>query len=134
MTVDEMRIAIAEARGWIWYRLPGKNVRVYRALFHPTIHEYEGQAPEWMVRADGTEQACNMGYMEREGRVPKLDQNAIAEAVDEIALLYGGDFCMRLREIVVRDSKDNPVHAIDTGIVHDVYFYNATARDRKSGG
>ncbi len=88
MTDDEKRIAIAEACGFVWYRLPQrKDERSYRMLAHPLIHEYDGQIPEWLVRADGTERICNLEYMWREGLVPDYPKNAndMLEAVKLIS-------------------------------------------------
>ena len=83
MTEDQKRIAIAEARGWVWYRIPKlpSETREHRALFHPSMHEYEGQSEQWKVRADGTERVCNMEYMEREGYVPKITLDEMHQAV-----------------------------------------------------
>ena len=87
MTPEAQRIAIAEACGWVWYRLPIRRSdnRVYRCLFLPAIHEYDGQSKEWLVRADGTERICNITYMAREGYVPNYlhDLNAILAVVRE---------------------------------------------------
>jgi hypothetical protein len=86
MSPEEQRIAIAEVCGWVWYRLPANPrfppSRTYRCLFLPVIHEYEGQAKEWLVRADGTEAICNRTYLWKEGMVPDYvnDLNAIHEA------------------------------------------------------
>ena len=82
MSPNGQRIAIAEACGWVWYRLPPFNrPRQYRGLFHPAMHEYPEQAPEWLVRADGTETNCNWDYMARDGHVPDYlsDLNACHE-------------------------------------------------------
>ena len=90
MTNDEIRIAIAEACGWVWYRLPNPSGRdrEYRMLAHPSIHEYDGQSPYWLVRADGTERVCNMEYMEINGYMPDYlkDRNAIVEAIKQAIL------------------------------------------------
>lgn len=84
MNPEHQRIAIAEACGWVWYRLPiqRSDNRVYRCLFLPALHEYDGQSKAWLVRADGTERICNMEYMALEGRVPDYldDLNAMHEA------------------------------------------------------
>lgn len=87
MTDEELRIAIAEWCGWAWYRIPPHNRdKPMRGLFHPQILEYPEQAPEWCVRADGSERICNMDYMEREGHVPNYpsDLNAVHEAVKKL--------------------------------------------------
>lgn len=84
MSPEAKRIAIAEACGWVWYRLPPFNRdRQYRCLFLPAVHEYPDQSPQWTVRADGTERICNWNYMEREGHVPDYlnDLNAMHGAV-----------------------------------------------------
>jgi hypothetical protein len=85
MTEDAQRIAIAQWCGWQWYRIP--NSENYsrgplRCLFLPAIHEYEGQSPAWLVKADGTERICNMSYMERDGHVADYlhDLNAMHDA------------------------------------------------------
>lgn len=84
MRPEAQRIAIAEAMGWVWYRMPEhpSDTRRYRCLFHPSIHEYEGQLPKWLVRADGTEGICNMDYMAQQGHVLDYlnDLNAMHEA------------------------------------------------------
>lgn len=87
MTDTEINIAVAEERGWVWYRLPemkSDGVR-YRCLFHPSIHEYPEQDPVWLVRADGTERVCNWDYMKRDGQVQDCvnDLNAIHAAIME---------------------------------------------------
>jgi hypothetical protein len=131
---EQIRIAIAEACGWVWYRMPKNSWSDYklRCLFLPAVHEYKGQDPLWMVRADGTERVCNMKYMESEGHLPDYpnDLNAMHEAVRSIAVTNGHEFCMHLRSIVVRDCENDPLCTLDTGVVHDTYFYNATARQR----
>lgn len=87
MKPEAQRIAIAETRGWVWYRLPNpqKRDREYRMLDHPTVHEYEGQSPEWLVRADGTERICNFKFMEENGYLPDFtrDLTAIHSEVSE---------------------------------------------------
>lgn len=85
MTDKEINIAIAEACGAVWYRIPnpGKRDREYRLLAHPLIHEYPDQSPEWLVRADGSERMCNWEYMVREGHLSDYchDLNAMHDAV-----------------------------------------------------
>ena len=83
MTPEEINMKIAEACGWVWYRIPQKPIhgpRVYRCLFLPAAHEID-QSPEWMVRADGSESICNWQYMQKEGHVQNYysDLNACAE-------------------------------------------------------
>lgn len=85
MTTTEINIAIAEACGWIWYRLPISALggdRRYRCLFHPQMHEYNGQPAIWQVRADGSEAICNIEYMVSEGHIPDYcnDLNAMHSA------------------------------------------------------
>jgi hypothetical protein len=82
MTPEAQRIAIAEARGWVWYRIPKSQyaTREHRGLFHPKILEYPEQSERWKIRADGTERICNMEYMEREGYVPKINLDEMHEA------------------------------------------------------
>lgn len=85
LTDEEKRVKIAEACGWVWYRLPQSNAnagRSYRSLFLPAIHEHEGQSEKWMIRADGTERVASMAYMEANGYVPDYlnGLNAICEA------------------------------------------------------
>lgn len=71
MTPEEINIAIALDRGWQWYRIPPHDREPpYRGLFHPSIHEYEGQDPIWLVKADGTEKKCAWNYMQVNGAVP----------------------------------------------------------------
>lgn len=83
MTPDSQRIAIAEALGWKWYRLPKmpSDDRIYRCLFLPAIHEYEGQSEQWLVKADGTERLCNLEFMWKTGCVSDYpnDLNACHE-------------------------------------------------------
>jgi hypothetical protein len=83
-SAEEINQAIAEALGWVWYRLPEYRyeTRKHRFLALPSIHEYEGQDPAWTVRADMTENVCNWEYMQREFHVPNYwgDLNAIHEA------------------------------------------------------
>ena len=58
----QMNIAVAELCGYVWYRIPNKPWEKdthYRMLAHPAIHEYPGQSPVWLVRADGSEKICN---------------------------------------------------------------------------
>jgi hypothetical protein len=93
MTKDEQRIAIGEACGYVWYRIPKNQFeqeRRYRFLAHPLVHEYEDQSPLWLERADGTEHICNMQFMEKEGHLPDyvFDLNAMHEA--EKLLTQGG--------------------------------------------
>jgi len=85
MTKDEQRMAIGEACGYVWYRVPRNQFekeRRYRFLAHPLIHEYEDQSPLWLERADGTERTCNMEFMEKEGHLPDYpsDLNTMHEA------------------------------------------------------
>ena len=98
MTADEKRIAIAEACGWVWYRIPNSEKYsrgAMRALFLPAVHEYEGQSEAWLIRADGTERICNMDYMEREGHLPDYlnDLNAmqyVEDLLDDSRHDFGG--------------------------------------------
>lgn len=88
MSPEAQRIAIAEALGWVWYRMPGHpdDARRHRCLFLPAVHEYEGQSPRWLIRADGTESIANMAYMAKEGMVPDYlnNLNAMAQAEDTL--------------------------------------------------
>ena len=84
MNKEELRIAVAVARGWIWYRIPKDPLnkdREYRMLAHPSIHEYDGQSKEWIVRADGTERICNIEFMNSNGYLPSLDMNSMHSAL-----------------------------------------------------
>lgn len=84
MNDEQQKIAIAEACGYVWYRIPNNRFGdcIFRCLFLPALHEYEGQSECWLVRADGSEKMCNMGYMASEGRIPDYlnDLNAMHEA------------------------------------------------------
>jgi len=88
MTEDEMRIAVAELAGYVWYRVPAtpNETRRYRMLAHPALHEGVRQIPGWTVRADGTENICNMKFMEDNGYVPNYprDSDAIQAVVRDI--------------------------------------------------
>ena len=84
MSNEEIRLAIAEACGWKWYRHPSASSLQhphYRFLALPIAHEYE-QSPQWMVRADMTEKLCAVGYMVKEFNLPDYcdDLNAMHEA------------------------------------------------------
>lgn len=95
MTDNEISIAIAEACGWVWYRLPSVSEgRRYKCLFLPGLHEYEGQSPEWLVRADGSESICNMEFMSREGLVQdyRNDLNAMHEAEKRLGDIQRGQY------------------------------------------
>lgn len=109
MTDREINEAIAEACGWVWYRIPKtpSETRVYRCLFHPSIHEID-QSPEWLVRADGTEGICNWEYMQRDGHVPDYckDLNAVHSAVATLTReRYDADdgFTYHLARVVHQD-------------------------------
>jgi hypothetical protein len=120
-----MRIAIAEACGWKWYRIPKRpyESRRYRALFLPSVHEYEGQSEAWLEKADGSESVCNIEFMAREGHVPDYpnDLNAMHEAE---AQLFGdgikcAEYCSVLSKICYM------------GTNHATWFLiDATARHR----
>lgn len=87
MNPEAQRIALAELDGFVWYRMPSRQGgRQYRMLAHPEVHEYEGQSPEWLVRADGTESICNWGFMGREGDIPDYlnDLNAVARLEEKL--------------------------------------------------
>ena len=86
LQANEIRIAVAEACGFVWYRIPNSEKfsrGALRALFLPAIHEYPEQVDEWKVRADGTERIANLQYMETEGHLPDYpnDLNAMCAAV-----------------------------------------------------
>jgi hypothetical protein len=92
MKPEEINVAIAEACGWQWYRIPQAPIhgpRKYRCLFLPTVHEID-QSPQWMEKADMSESVCNWQYMQKEGLVHNYyeDLNAIHEA--EKTLSTGG--------------------------------------------
>jgi len=84
MTDEEIRIAIAEACGYVWYRTPKHpfETRRHRMIALPALHEYEGQSDVWLERADGSERICNMKFMETNGYLPDYlnDLNAMHEA------------------------------------------------------
>ena len=125
MTPEAMRVAVAEARGWIWYRIPKMpgNTREHRALFHPDILEYLDQAECWKVRADGTERDCNMEYMEREGYLPKLNLDEMHEAEETLNLNQRDIYYDHLSDISARDN--------DSVTVDDAWgTYHATASQR----
>lgn len=115
----KQRIAIAEKCGWVWYRIPIRHVR---SLFHPSMHEYEGQDPRWMVRADGTERIANERYMTNDGHVPDYlnDWNAMHDAVGSLPSLEKRRFLAHL-EIITR--KPAASHWFDMRII------NATLED-----
>jgi hypothetical protein len=81
---NDLRVALFEAMGWQWYRLPANSIsadRTYRCLFHPSLFEIpDGKPPKGFTRADMTERVCNMAYMEKEGIIGPLDHNLIAQA------------------------------------------------------
>lgn len=75
MTNDEIRIAVAEVMGWKWYLIPnafGDTSPQRRTLFHPDLHEYEGQDKKWLTKAVGDENIANGNYMWRGGARPQL--------------------------------------------------------------
>lgn len=87
MKPEAQRIAIAEACGFAWYRIPHSEKHSrgpLRSLFLPAVHEVE-QDPIWMVRADGSERIANWQYMRDEGHVPNYteDLNEIHRAILE---------------------------------------------------
>lgn len=84
MTKDQIRMAIGEACGFVWYRIPKDRLtdRRYRFLALPAIQEYEGQSEIWKERADGSERISNMEFMANNGYLPSYDSdlNAMHEA------------------------------------------------------
>lgn len=95
MTNDEKRIAIAEKCGWVWYRIPYHDRETHhRCLCLPALHEYDGQAECWLVRADGSERICNMKYMEDNGHVPNYteDLNACHEMEKVLTTFQQADY------------------------------------------
>jgi hypothetical protein len=88
LSPEAQRIAIAEACGYVWYRIPQHihDARSYRMLAHPRIHEYEGQSERWLKLADGTEKIANWKFMEVNGYVPDYlhDLNAMHNAEWEL--------------------------------------------------
>jgi hypothetical protein len=100
MTPEEINIAIAEVRGWVWYKLPPRKdeTRAYRCLFLPALHEFDGQSLQWLVRADGSERICNFEYMKREGHVQDCynDLNAMNEAEKELDTEQKDAYCIEL--------------------------------------
>lgn len=104
MTDAEIRVCIAEACGWVWYRHPSANTLQYphyRFLALPALHEYE-QAPQWMVRADGTEKPCAVDYMAREFHIPDYsnDLNACHEMERMLDDGQQDTFLITLRKLV----------------------------------
>lgn len=113
MTSKAIRVAIAEAMGWVWYRIPPLPLdsRRLRCLFLPAIHECEGQDPRWLVRADGSERICNIDYMAREGNIPDFpnDLNACAEFEKTLTEDEQGHYIGHLLEDVSEETCDlNP--------------------------
>jgi hypothetical protein len=106
-SAEEINQAIAEALGWVWYRLPEYRyeTRKHRFLALPSIHEYEGQDPAWTVRADMTENVCNWEYMQREFHVPNYwgDLNAIHEAEKMLTEKQQVWYLQKLTQIRFRD-------------------------------
>lgn len=141
MSPEQQRIAIAEACGWVWYRIPTAppHDRIYRCLFLPALHEYEGQSERWLVKADGTERICGTEYMTREGLVPDYpnDLNAIHEALrgmlghraknisstEQRDALIQRTFEVALYAIITRDDS-----LAETALIEMYRCANATAR------
>lgn len=127
MTNDEMRIAIAEHQGWVWYRIPnaGTDARKYRCLFLPAVHETDGQLPAWLVRADMTERICNLEYLWREGLVPNFpgDLNAMHQAIIQLSGNQRDLFNTKLCEITAGGFDFSELYDLDASI-------NATAAQR----
>lgn len=91
MKEESQRIAISELLGWKWYRVPTvRGTKEHRCLFLPVVHEYEGQDPRWLVKADGNERICNMDFMEREGLVLDYPNDAHAALDLTVALAKEG--------------------------------------------
>lgn len=141
MTTEQINMAIAEFCGWKWYRIPsphrlGPSSRQYRCLFLPALHEYDGQSPEWMVRADGSEGICNWQYMQKEGHVADYfkDLNAIHEAVS--LLRTTGDQFTWLRYdrdlfyVLWKRAPGLTEETYHLGSVHSFEQVNATAAQR----
>lgn len=115
MTDEQIRIKVAEACGWVWYRIPNtqRDARIYRMLAHPDIHEYEGQAASWLVRADGSERVCNTEYMWREGFIPNYpaDLNAMHDAEATLTSGYWDRYAQWLRELTHSNRRFLIAHA-----------------------
>ncbi|HXJ60736.1 MAG TPA: hypothetical protein VNU68_29175 [Verrucomicrobiae bacterium] len=114
MKPDDQRIAIAEWMGWKWYRIPHSEAFIrgpVRTLFNPLIHEYDGQSPAWLVRADGTERVANMPYMEREGHLPNYtkDLNAMHDAERQMFEsnpgYYNRSYVTHLQDVLKQESE-----------------------------
>lgn len=95
MSDNEIRIAIAEACGWKWYRRPATGPwadRPYRSLYHPSLHA--DYIAEQLTPADMTERQCNEVFMWREGMIPDYptDLNAMHEAEKTLTRKQGVHF------------------------------------------
>lgn len=111
MIDQEINIAIAEACGWKWYRLPhlpSNGDRRYRCLFFPSILESDGKIPDRYSVADMTERVCNWEYMKREGMVFDYcqDLNAMHAAEESLSRLKRCAYGQELGILAAR-LKDN---------------------------
>lgn len=131
MKDEEINRAIAEHCGWVWYRIPNSrlNDRIYRCLFLPAIHEYEGQSPVWLVRADGSERICNAEFMYREAHLPNYcnDLNAMHEAESALEGYRWACYLKQLWRLVNPQWEISPVHPLNY-LTKNMVF--ATARQR----
>ena len=112
MSDEEIRIAIAEACGWMHENLTHcvnvwepKHCFGYASKIHDEKEFFLLKIPDYTN-----------------------DLNAMHEAVETLSIERRTEWPMHLRHIVVREAKykDNP----DTGLLDDTWFYNATARQR----
>jgi hypothetical protein len=105
MTKDQIRIAIGEACGFVWYRIPKDRLtdRRYRFLALPAIQEYEGQSEIWKERADGSERLSNMDFMEKNGYLPRYDSdlNAMRDAEEQLSNLDHQKMCLFLHKLIM---------------------------------
>jgi hypothetical protein len=115
----ELRIAMAQACGWVWYRMPGKpsDRGPMKCLFLPAIHEYDGQYPSWLIRSDGTERMCNEWYLTNAALVPDYpnDSNAIEGALSMLTEEERCNYVKTLLDLVVeagKPTRQNPLYGV----------------------
>lgn len=133
MTPEAQRIALAEWDGFRWYRMPKhpSDSRRYRTLFLPLVHEYEGQSPEWLEKADGSESCANWEYMRKEGYVPDYlnDLNVVRTLEVRLSPAEFAEYKHELMTVIIGAEVPNPAW-LQSGLPSSSLAICATAPQR----
>lgn len=121
MTDNELRVAIAEACGWV------------RGAYTADCYKGEGWLTPGKTEKDALEQGNLVAW--RVGELPDYlnDLNAMHEAEKAIPRHLWTEYTMELRKVIQRecDTEEHYVLGCERSqLIADFWFYHATARQR----